>query len=80
MHEMHVVKDLFNDILARAKENKITKVTKVYLVMGEFTEINEEILRYFFESHSIGTALQGVALDIQKSPTRELRLVSFDGE
>ncbi len=80
MHEMHVVKDLFNDIVVRAKENKISKVTKVYVTMGEFTEINEEILRYFFESHSGGTVLEGAVLDIRKSPTRELRLVSFDGE
>lgn len=80
MHEMHVLKDVFNDILTRAKENKITKVTKVYLTMGQFTEINEDILRYFFESHSSGTALEGAILDIQKSPARELRLVSFDGE
>ncbi len=80
MHEMHVVKDLFNDIVVRAKENKISRVSKVYLRMGKFTEINEEILRYFFESHGPGTALEGATLDIQKSPTRELRLVSFDGE
>lgn len=80
MHEMHVVKDLFNDVLARAKENQISKVTQVYLRMGEFTEINEGILRYFFESHGPGTVLEGAVLDIRKSPTRELRLVSFDGE
>ena len=80
MHEMHVVKDLFNDIIIRAKENKISRVTKVYLKMGEFTEINEDILRYFFQSHSQGTPLEGCELSIEKSSTRELRLVSFDGE
>ncbi|OGX14139.1 MAG: hypothetical protein A2351_04820 [Omnitrophica bacterium RIFOXYB12_FULL_50_7] len=80
MHEMHVIKDIFEDILKRAKENKAVRVTRVYLRMGTFTEINEDILRYFFESHGKGTILEGAALEIEKSPTRELRLVSFDVE
>ncbi len=80
MHEMHVIKDLHQDILNRTKEHSVSRVTKVYLRMGTFTEINEEILRYFFESHSQGTPLEGAVLEIEKSPTRELRLVSFDAD
>ena len=80
MHEMHVIKDLHQDILARAKDNGVSRVTKVYLRMGEFTEINSDILRFFFESHSKGTPLEGASLEIETSPTRELRLVSFDAD
>ena len=80
MHEAHILKDLLNDILSRAQENKVSRVTKVYLRMGTFTEINEEILRYFFQSHSRGTPLESATLEIEKSPTRELRLVSFDAD
>ena len=61
MHEMHVIKDLHQDILTKAQEHGVSRVTRVYLKMGEFTEINEEILRYFFESNSAGTALEGAA-------------------
>ncbi len=78
MHEMHLVKDLFEDILYHARGNKAAKITKVYLKMGEFTEINEEVLRLFFKEKSPGTVLEGAALVIEKSPARELRLVSFD--
>ncbi len=80
MHEMHIVKDLFNDLLKAVKEQNTSKVTKVYLKMGEFTEINEEILRFFFKEHSKNTSLEDALLDIEKSPTRELRLLSFDCE
>ena len=80
MHETHIIKDVFEDILKRAAENKASRVTKVYLRMGTFTEINEDILRYFFESNGKGTILECAALEIEKSPTRELRLVSFDIE
>jgi hydrogenase nickel incorporation protein HypA/HybF len=80
MHEMHLVKDLFEDVLKHARDNRADKVTKVYLKMGEFTEINEEVLRFFFKEKGAQTILEGAELVIEKSPTRELRLVSFDCE
>jgi hydrogenase nickel incorporation protein HypA/HybF len=78
MHEMHLVKDIFNDLLKRAKANNAGKVTKVYMKMGEFTEINEDILRFFFKEHGKNTPIENAVLSIEKSPARELRLVSFD--
>ncbi len=80
MHEMHIIKDMFDDLLRLVKEQNTSKVTKVYMKMGEFTEINEEILRFFFKEHSKNTPLEQALLHIEKSPTRELRLLSFDCE
>ena len=80
MHEMHVIKDLFTDLLDHAKENNTSKITKVYVKMGEFTEINEDILRHYFKENGKDTPMAGAELVVEKSPTRELRLVSFDCE
>ncbi len=80
MHEMHIIKDLFADLTKAVKKEGAARVTKIYLRMGEFTEINAEILGFFLKEHSRGTALEGAAIDIEKSPDRELRLVSFDCE
>lgn len=80
MHEMHLVKDLFNDLLKHAESNRVIKVTKVFLCMGEFTEINEEIIRFFIKEKSKGTVFEEAEISIEKSPNRELRLVSFDCE
>jgi Zn finger protein HypA/HybF involved in hydrogenase expression len=63
-----------------AAKQKATKVTRVYLRMGQFTEINEEILRYFFKEQGQGTILENTELQIDKSAARELSLVSFDCE
>lgn len=78
MHEMHLIKDLFADVLKYVGENKVKKVSRVYLKMGEFTEINEEILRHFFNEKSKGTVVEGAEVEIERTSTRELRLVSFD--
>lgn len=80
MHEMHLLKDLLNDLLRIAKEHNITRVSKVYIKMGEFTEISPEILIHYFQEHTKGTVAEGVEVEITPSPTRELRLLSFDGE
>jgi Zn finger protein HypA/HybF involved in hydrogenase expression len=80
MHEMHLIKDMFADILRLAAEQGAKKITKVHLRMGEFTEINEEIVKFFFREKSRGTILESAELTIEKSRTRELTLVSFDCE
>ncbi len=80
MHEMHLIKDLFKDLLDHATQQKTSKVNKVFLRMGEYTEINEEILRFFFAEQGKGTVLDGAEIVVEKSPARELRLVSFDCE
>jgi len=78
MHEMHLIKNLFADLLKLARENNAGKVTDVYLKMGEFTEINENILEFFFKEQAKNTILEGAKIHIRKSRMRELTLVSFD--
>ena len=80
MHEMHLLTDLLNDLLKAGQENKAKKISKVYLRMGSFTEINEEILRHFFSEKAKGTLAEGAEINIEPSQTRELRLLSFDCE
>lgn len=78
MHEMHLLKDLFADILKHARENNAKKISKIYLRMGTFTEINQDILKHFITEHAKGTIVEGAEISIEPSKTRELRLLSFD--
>ena len=80
MHEMHLLRELFDDLLKLAEKQQARKIAKVYLRMGDFTEINEDILRYFFKEQGQGTILENAILQIDKSAARELTLVSFDCE
>jgi len=79
MHEAHFLGDLFKDISHRLKLHNARKVTRVFLELGEFAEINEESLRFFFKEKSKGTALENSVFNIKHVPQqRVLRLVSFD--
>jgi len=78
MHELHLVADLFCDLLQRGGEVRARKITKVYIRMGTFTEINPETLRHYFRENGKETILAEAKLKIESSPTREFRLISFD--
>ena len=80
MHEMHLIKDLLADLFKHAKQQEAKNICKIYLRMGTFTEINEEILRHYIAEHSKDTIAKGAEIIIEPSQTRELRLVSFDCE
>ena len=79
MHEIHFLEDLFKDILKHFNQQSAKKVTRVFLELGEFTEINEESLRFFFQEKSKNSPLENAIFDIKHIPQqRVLRLVSFD--
>jgi Zn finger protein HypA/HybF involved in hydrogenase expression len=80
MHELHLIQQLFDDLLAMGTNLGAKKITKIYLRMGSFTEINPEVLRFFFKEKSKGTILEEAELEIESSSNRELRLLSFDYE
>ena len=80
MHELKMIKSLMEDVFKIGEENKAKKITKLYLKMGEFSEINPEVLKFYLEEHSKDTILEGCAVEIENSPNRELRLLSMDYE
>ena len=80
MHEMHIVDNLIEDLQRLANENKTERITKIYLKMGEFTELNEEVVSFALKEKGKNTAIDGAEVSFEKSPKRELRLVSFDCE
>ena len=80
MHELRLLRDLMEDILRHAETLKVKKITKVYVRLGELTEINPEILAHFFREHSKGTVAKDAEVVIKSSPRREIVLESFDCE
>lgn len=80
MHELRLVRELFEDLLRHGEEEGIRRITRVYLRIGGLTEIEPEIVRHLFAESSPGTIFEGAELVIEESPVRELRLLGFEGE
>jgi len=79
MHELHLLEQLLADVLKYAQKNDLKKVSKIYLRMGEFTEINPEILKFFLKEKAKNTLAQSAELNIETSNKRELTLLSIEG-
>ncbi len=80
MHEVKFIKALVEDLLKRAEELGAKKIEKVYLKMGEFTEINPEIVKYYINEQSGSPLLKDCDVIVDRVKEQTLILESFDYE
>lgn len=69
MHELSIAQDLFRIVEDKAKENNLTVVTKIVVVVGEASGIEEDFLRHSLMDHFMpGTIAQKAELEITTEP------------
>ena len=67
MHELGIAKDLLDIVLLKAKENNLKKITKISLMLGEASGIEEDFLKHSLVDHLLpGTIASGCRLEIIK--------------
>lgn len=80
MHEWHITQELVDQVCAQAKENQMTKVTRVQVELGKDGHITEDSLRFCFQLLSEKTIAKEAVLEVKPSAGDALVLVSFEGE
>ena len=68
MHEYHIVEDLVKQVLKKAEAGGARKVTRVALVLGAQSGLEESSVRLYFENLSKGTLLEGAQLIVSRLP------------
>jgi hydrogenase nickel incorporation protein HypA/HybF len=63
-----MVEDMFRIILDVAKGNKLTRVDKVNLVIGEYLQVKPSLLRFAFDAARMGTLAAGATLTVNIVP------------
>lgn len=66
MHEISIIQNVVKIVSDSAIENRLTKVTKVSLKIGELCGVTPECLNFAFEICIIDTMLEGSTLEIEK--------------
>ncbi|MBU3188792.1 hydrogenase maturation nickel metallochaperone HypA [Clostridium bowmanii] len=66
MHEVSIIENVIKIVTDKANENKLTKVTKVSLKIGELSGVSAECLNFAFDICIIDTMLEGSTLEIEK--------------
>ena len=72
MHEIAMVEDLFRIILDVADENRIGRIDRVTVVIGQYLQIKPSLFQFAFEAAGSGTIAEGAGLNIEIRPV-ELR-------
>ena len=80
MHEWHITEELLNQVCTQANENRINKITKIQVDLGEDNHVTEESLRSCFQLLSEKTIAREAVLEIKPSVGDALTLVSLAGE
>lgn len=80
MHEWHITEELLNQVCNQAEENRISKLTKIQVELGEDSHVTEDSLRFCFQLLSDKTIAREAVLEIKSSAGAALTLVSFAGE
>lgn len=70
MHEVSIIQNVIEIVTQKALENKLTKIKKVTLRIGELSGIMPESLNFAFESCIKGTMLEEAALEIENVSAR----------
>ncbi len=68
MHEIVIVEDVFRIILGVAHQNRISRIEKVQLVVGEYLQVKPSLLKFAFEAAKEGTIASGAGLYIEFQP------------
>lgn len=72
MHEISMVEDVFRIILGVAAENKISRIDRVNIVIGEYLQVKPSLFEFAFEAVRPGTIASGANLSLELRPV-ELR-------
>jgi hydrogenase nickel incorporation protein HypA/HybF len=67
MHEFSIAAAIVESVLGFAQKERASRIIEVRLTIGEFTHIEQEQLRFCFESITKETVLEGSSLEIETS-------------
>ena len=70
MHEMAVTEDILRIVNAHAERGGATRVTDVYLVIGELSSFIDDSIRFYFDLLTPDTVAEGARLHFERIKTR----------
>lgn len=72
MHEMAVAESILHTILEQAETLNNARPVTARISCGQFNTLNDEAMRFAFETISEGTPCQNMRLDIRHIPLRAM--------
>lgn len=70
MHELAMVRSIYNVISEQIKEHGVKRVKQVKLIVGELTGVEDMVMKSCFEIYVQGTSIEGARLVIKRVPVK----------
>ncbi len=68
MHELPIVKSMFDICIKHAAANSVKKIIAVNLKVGEVSDLQDEWIQRYFDFLARGTIVEGARLRIERVP------------
>lgn len=72
MHELSVTESILNIALTHAEKSSASRVTDVFLVIGQLSSIVDDSVQFYWDFVSENTLCAGAKLHFQRKPARFL--------
>jgi len=68
MHELPVTESILNIVLSHARANKVRKIVRINLIVGELSDLEDEWIQRYFDYLSKDTIARDAKLNITRAP------------
>jgi len=83
MHDLILAQDILKKVLQTAHQNKLKKVSKIFIELGEIKNHQEKIspvnLRFNLKLLAKDTIAKKAKIFIRKTKNKEIKLLSIEG-
>lgn len=78
MHEIHAVQNIIAIIKEKAKENNLSRVNKINVVLGKLSGISKDDFSYWFRELSKDTPASSAQIEFKETPEPTVYLESIE--
>ena len=70
MHELSVTENILEIAIRHARQAQASRVTDIYIVIGQLSSIVDDSVRFYWDMISEGTLCAGARLHFERRPAR----------
>ena len=80
MHEFHLVENLIENVISKAKNGKHKKVVAINVSLGKDSHINDDNLVFLMELRCKETVADGASINVKQAEGKNVFVESIDVE
>ncbi len=80
MHEFHIVENLVENVITKAKDGNHKKVVTINVTLGKDSHINDDNLKFLMELRCKKTVAEGAGINVKHAEGKKVFVESIDVE